>query len=178
MGLAGPRGRYYEPWENHMTDRYPYSIGGRSARLLPAALLALLLAGCVSLPEDFRQPGVSVISLRPRVLNSMTPEFDILLQVTNPNRKALDIAGLTYSVYIADSKLVDGVASELPRIEAYGEADVMLHARADLLGSLDVLSRLMDNPGAPVDYRFDAEIDIGALYPTVKVERSGQFTLD
>jgi LEA14-like dessication related protein len=108
----------------------------------------------------------------------MTPEFDILLRVTNPNREALDIAGLSYQVHLAGSKVVEGVAGELPRIEAYGEAEVMLHARADLLGSIDVLSRLMENPGAPVDYRFDAEIDIGALYPMVRVERAGKFNLN
>jgi LEA14-like dessication related protein len=120
---------------------------------------------------------VSVVSVKPRVLNSMTPEFDILLRVTNPNRKALEIAGLTYRVYLADSKVVEGVASDLPRIDAYGEAEVMLRARADLLGSLDVLSRLMDNPGAPVEYRFDAEIDIGTFYPMIRVERAGTLRL-
>lgn len=142
-----------------------------------AILLAALLAGCVSLPADFKEPGVSVISVRPRVLNSMTPEFDILLRVTNPNRKALEIAGLTYEVILAGSKVIDGVASDLPRIEAYGEAEVMLRARADLLGSLGVLSRLMENPGAPVDYEFKAEIDIGAFYPTVKVNKIGAVSL-
>jgi len=103
----------------------------------------------------------------------MTPEFDILLRVTNPNRRALEIAGLSYEVRLAGSKVVDGVASELPRIEAYGEAEVMLRAHANLLGSLDLLARLMDDPGAPVDYEFTAEIDIGAFYPTVRVSRSG-----
>ena len=154
----------------------------RAAAVLPgrgfaAILLAVLVAGCVSLPADFREPGVSVVSVRPRVLNSMTPEFDILLRVTNPNRKALEIAGLTYRVSLAGSKVVEGVASELPRIEAYGEAEVMLRARADLLGSLGVLSRLMDNPGEPVDYEFNAEIDIGAFYPTVKVNKIGAISL-
>ena len=140
-----------------------------------AMLAAMLLAGCVSLPSDFRQPGVTVVSIKPRVLDSMTPEFDILLRVTNPNRKALEISGLIYEVRLAGSKVVEGVASELPRIDAYGEADVMLRARADLLRSLGVLSQLMANPGTPVEYAFDAEIDLGAFYPIVRVERSGSF---
>ena len=160
-----------------MKERYAHPGGGGAAGILAIGLLALLFAGCVSLPKDFRQPGVTVVSIKPRVLNSMTPEFDILLRVTNPNRKALEIAGLTYRIFLANSKVVEGVASELPRIEAYGEADVMLRARADLLGSLDVLSRLMENPGAPVDYRFDAEIDIGMLYPMIRVDRAGTFRL-
>ena len=48
----------------------------------------------------------------------------------------------------------------------------------DLLGSLGVLTQLMANPAAPVDYAFDAEIDIGVFYPTVKIEKNGRFTLN
>ena len=138
-----------------------------------AGLLAVLLAACASLPADFKQPGVSVIAFKPRVLNSMTPEFDILLRVTNPNRKALHIAGLSYELRLAGSKVVEGVAGDLPRIEAYGEAEVMLRAHADLLGSLGVLSKLMEDPGGPLDYELIAEIDFGSFYPTVRVNRSG-----
>lgn len=125
------------------------------------------------MPADFKQPGVSVIAVKPRAINSMTPEFDILLRVSNPNRKALEIVGLSYQVRLAGSKVVEGVASDLPRIEAYGEAEVMLRAHADLLGSLGVLSRVMNDPDTPVDYEFSAEIDLGTFYPTLKVRRSG-----
>jgi LEA14-like dessication related protein len=138
--------------------------------------LLVVLAGCATLPSNFKQPGVSVVSITPRVLNSMTPEFDILLRVSNPNREALEISGLTYQVLLAGSKVVEGVANDLPRIEAYGEEDVTLFARADLVGTLDLLKRLLENPGVPVDYKFSAEIDIGALYPTIRVERFGSFT--
>lgn len=140
---------------------------------LAAAMLALLLAGCVTVPDDFKQPGISVIAIQPRVINSMTPEFDIRLRVTNPNRKALEIAGLSYELRLAGSKVIEGVASDLPRIEAYGEAEVMLRAHADLLGSLGVLSRMINDPDMPVDYEFGAEIDLGTFYPTLKIERSG-----
>ncbi|MBT8433291.1 MAG: LEA type 2 family protein, partial [Gammaproteobacteria bacterium] len=118
----------------------------------------------------------AVVSIKPRLLNSMTPEFDILLRVSNPNREALELRGLTYQIRLGDRQVVDGVANDLPRIEAYGEADVILGARADLFSALDVFTRLMSNPGAAVDYAFHAEIDIGAFYPTIRVERSGSFT--
>ena len=151
---------------------------GRVGRALIAGLLALPLAACVTVPADFRQPGITVVGVQPHSLGSMTLEFDILLRVTNPNRTALEIAGLSYEVRLAGSRVIDGVANDLPRIEAYGEAEVMLRAHADLIGSLGVLSRLMDNPGSPVEYQFNAEIDIGALYPTVKVEKAGYFKLN
>lgn len=117
-----------------------------------------------------------MVAVKPRVINSMTPEFDILLRVSNPNRQALEIAGLSYEVRLAGSKVIEGVASDLPRIEAYGESEVMLRAHADLLGSLGVLSRLMNDPNTPVDYEFNAEIDLGTFYPTLKVTRSGTLT--
>jgi len=39
-----------------------------------------------------------------------------------------------------------------------------------------VLSRLMNDPNTPVDYEFNAEIDLGTFYPTLKVTRSGTLT--
>ena len=148
-------------------------LGRRGIALVGLLLMLAGLAGCVSIPSDFKDPGVAVVSITPRLLNSMTPEFDILLRVSNPNREALEIRGLSYQVRLGDRKVVEGVANELPRIEAFGEEDVTLSARADLFGALDVFTRLMNNPNAPLDYAFDAEIDIGALYPMVKVSRAG-----
>ena len=145
---------------------------------LAGLLIALLISACATIPEDFKQPGVTLLSVTPRAAEGgVLPEFDILLRVTNPNRKALDIAGLSYEFRLAGSKLVEGVASDLPRIEAYGEAEVGLRARADLLSGLGVLSRFLDKPGEPIEFEFEAEIDVGAFYPNVKITRSGLITL-
>ncbi len=159
-----------------MCERIPAGSLSRFVLCL-AVLSSLLLSACASLRSDFKQPGITVVAIKPRVLNSMTPEFDILLRVTNPNRSALEIAGLSYELRLAGSRVIEGVASELPRIEAYGEAEVMLRAHADLLGSLGVLSRLMDEPESAVEYEFNAELDLGTFYPTLKVTRSGALKL-
>lgn len=155
-----------------MCERIPAGNISRFTLYL-VVFASLLLSACASLRPEFKQPGITVVAIKPRVLNSMTPEFDILLRVSNPNRRALEIAGLSYELRLAGSKLIEGVASDLPRIEAYGEAEVMLRAHADLLGSLGVLSRLMDDPGAPVEYEFNAEIDLGGFYPNIDVSRNG-----
>ena len=150
----------------------------RAGRLLIVQLVILLcIGGCATLPSDFKEPGVSVLSVTPRILNGAAPEFDIVLRVTNPNRKALDIVGLSYTIDLVGNRVIEGVASDLPEIAPYGEADVKLSATADLFGGLRVLSRLLTNPAEPVDFEFNAEIDVGTFYPMINVNRSGVISL-
>jgi LEA14-like dessication related protein len=137
----------------------------------------LLLAGCVTLPSDFKEPGVSLVSIRPQIENLFAPEFDVVLHVTNPNREALDITGLSYTVHLQGKKLIEGVANEIPVIAAYGEADIRLRATADLLGGISLLSDFLNQPGEQFDYEFNADIDLGTLYPMVRVQRSGVISL-
>lgn len=137
----------------------------------------LLLGGCVSIPDDFKDPGVSLKSITPRVSAGIAPEFDIVLRVTNPNRIALEVKGLTYTVHIKGNKVIDGLANEIPQIPAYGESDVRLLARADLFGGIALLADLMNSAGEPVDYEFNAEVDVGTFYPMITVQKAGQFSL-
>jgi len=147
-------------------------------RLLVIQLTVLLfLGGCATLPSDFKEPGVSVVSVTPRIMNGAAPEFDIVLRVTNPNRKALAIAGLSYTIDLVGNRVIEGVANDLPEIAPYGEAEVKLNASADLFGGLRVLSRLFSSPTDPVDFEFNAQIDIGTFYPMINVNRSGVISL-
>ena len=146
-------------------------------RLLFVLCGVLLLAGCVTLPSDFKEPGVTLVSVRPQIKNIFAPEFDVVLHVTNPNREALDIAGLSYTIHLQGNKLIEGVANELPVIAAYGEADISLRATADLMGGISVLSEFLSQPGKQFDYEFNADIDLGTLYPMVRVQRSGVISL-
>lgn len=153
-------------------------ISWRSVRFaLACLLLASAASACVSLPQDFKQPQVALMSIAPRLGSGITPEFDLVLRVTNPNRRALSVRGLSYTIDVAGRRLVDGVANDIPKIAAYGEADVNLSARADLLGGLGLLTDLLARPGERIEYEFNAELDLGALYPTVRVQRSGAIRL-
>ncbi len=150
----------------------------KSSRLLLVHLLVwFIVSGCATMPSDFKEPGVSVVSVTPRVLNGVAPEFDIVLHVTNPNRSALDIAGLSYTVNLSGSQVIEGVANDLPEIAPYGEAEVKLSATADLFGSLRVLTGLLADPTSPVEFEFNAEIDVGTFYPMINVNRAGVISL-
>lgn len=138
---------------------------------------ALLAGGCASLPEDFIEPTVALVAVKPRDAEGLSPEFDVVLRITNPNRKRLEINGLTYRIRLAGSEVVDGVASELPAIAPYGEAEVTLRARANLLGGINFLAGLLANADRPIDFELVARIDVGAFYPVIQIERRGQLTL-
>lgn len=138
--------------------------------------MLLSVVGCATLPTDFRQPGVTVVSVSPRLSDSIAPEFDIVLRVSNPNRRALAIRGLSYTIDLAGSEVVQGVASDLPKIAAYGEAEVTLSAQADLLGGLNVLSSILADPASPIDFEFNAEIDVGKFYPVIEVNKRGMIS--
>ena len=57
------------------------------------------------------------------------------------------------------------------------EAEVTLNASADVITGLGLLTDLLTRPPAPLDYEFNAEIDLGALYPALEVQRSGAIAL-
>ncbi len=147
-------------------------------RLFVTLLLATFLpAGCATLPQDFEEPTVALVAVKPRNVEGLSPEFDVVLRVTNPNRERLAIQGLTYRIRLAGSEVIDGIASELPAIAPYGEAEVTLRARANLLGGINFLAGLLANADRPIDFELVARIDVGAFYPVIQIERSGQLTL-
>ena len=153
----------------------PRSIRVRNG--LAAIVAAMVLFGCASLPSDFEEPQVTLRSVALRVVNGLSVDFDIVLNVTNPNRKPLSARGLKYTVRLLGRTFVEGVANDIPTIAAYGEADVNLSATADLITGLGLLGDLLARPSEPLEYEFNAEIDLGALYPMLRVQRSGVIAL-
>ncbi len=138
-------------------------------------LLAIFLTSCVNLTPDFEEPSVEVTSIQLRNSNSLAPEFDIALRVTNPNRDALNIDGMTYTLYLAGNKVVSGVANDLPGVPGYGEVAVTIQATLSLFGSLGLLNELMNRYQQSIDYELVTKLDIGRFYPKITVKRQGLF---
>ena len=144
--------------------------------LTPSFLLLVLLGGCATLSPGFEEPTLQVNSIRLKNSNSLAPEFEISLQVTNPNRDALSIDGMTYTLNLAGNKVVSGAANDLPTIPAYGEADVKIMATLSLLGGFKLLNDLMNQYQESVGYEIIVRLDVGKLYPRITIQREGVFT--
>ena len=103
----------------------------RITRVYRTTLFLLAMAslpGCASLQPNFETPGVTVTSFRILPSSGLAPEFEIGLRVTNPNAQALNLRGVAYTASLDGRELIEGVANDLPTIEAYGTGDVTLTA--------------------------------------------------
>ncbi len=154
----------------------------RSPLKTRTALCLLLMASacltaCASMRPSFETPSVTFTSFRMLPSNSITPEFEIGLKVTNPNAQALNLRGLAYTVSLDGTELVKGVANELPVIEGYGTGDVTLTASPDVFGGIQFLAELMRDPRDTVNYSLEAKLDVGALVPAIRVRDEGKISL-
>lgn len=139
--------------------------------------LMFLIQGCANLQAGFKEPTVNLTSFRVLPSESMAPRFEIGLHVTNPNRIALALAGLSYTVSLEGRQILTGVANDLPEIAAYGEGDITLLATPDLFNSISLFADLFRQPRDNFSYELEAILDLGGIYPNVNVEKKGQISL-
>ncbi|MFV0276354.1 MAG: LEA type 2 family protein [Parahaliea sp.] len=159
-----------------MNNDFRTAIG--LCRALLVMLLVLLTAACASLVADIDPPRVSVENVRVLPSAGIGPRFEIVLRLANPNKVALDIAGVSYSIDILGRELVGGVTNQVPRVEPYTEETISLETGVNLIEMLHLLGELGRSRNESFDYRFSAKIDFKGFLPTQRVEESGSLSLD
>lgn len=137
-----------------------------------------LLSGCAGMTNSqFEQPVVSLSSFRMLPQEMVSPKFEIGLHIINPNRESLSFEGIYYTVNIEGYDVLAGVSNNLPTVDPYGEADVLLEANVDLLKSIRLISSLMQQPRDRFKYSFNAKLDPGGLNPKLIIQEDGEFNL-
>ena len=149
----------------------------RRARIVVLLAAFVAVFGCVGLEPGFETPTVGVSSFRALPSEGVAPVFEIGLHIVNPNRTALNLEGIVYSVTLNGHKVLMGASSDLPVIGAYSEGDVTLRATADLLSSIGLLGSLMKQGQDTFTYELDARLDIGSLRPRIHVQEKGEISL-
>ncbi len=79
---------------------------------------------------------------------------------------------MNYSVEVEGHRLLSGASADMPAVPAYGMAEFHIEASPDLLGSARLFSDLMSGPRDGLNYTFKARLDLGGLWPYVRVEES------
>lgn len=145
---------------------------------ISALLLMLFLVACASLSANYEKPQVNVTSFALAPTSSgLAPRFNIGLQVINPNRTALPLDGMSYSVEVEGNRILSGAEPNLPRIEGYSSVDIVIQASPDLLGSARLLNQLLAGQRDELNYLFKARLDVGSLMPYINIEEKGRFGL-
>ncbi|MDY0221103.1 MAG: LEA type 2 family protein [Desulfobacterium sp.] len=145
--------------------------------LLP--FLLLFGFGCAALQPGYETPQVTISSFEALPSQGVIPRFQIGLHIINPNRTPLELKGVSYTISLEGNKVLTGVSNRLPKIEAYGEGDVVLNASVDFFNSMGFLKDLIQNQKKDnITYGFTAKLDVGSLYPFIWVTKKGKISLN
>jgi hypothetical protein len=89
----------------------------------------------------------------------------------------LRLEGVVYTISLQGHELVKGVGKDFPLIEGYSEETVTLTASANLLAGIRFVGDMMNSPGESLNYEFKAKLDLGGLYPSLKISETGKLNL-
>ena len=150
---------------------------GRQMRVLTA--LAVTIAGCSNLQPGFDEPQVSINSLRlaPADGAGAAPYFEIGLRIVNPNDVPLRLNGAAYTVSLEGYDILSGAADNLPTVEPYSEATVLIRAQPNLIDSMRLFGKLLKQPGDSIRYEFSAKLDTANFINPIRVTDSGEISL-
>ena len=139
-------------------------------------MACFLLQSCATLDPDYEEPTVMLSSFRAIPSEGMLPSFEVGLRIINPNAAPLNLEGIVYSISLQGHELVKGVGKDYPQIEGYSEDNVTLVASANLLSGIRFVTGMTKQQNEPFEYEFKAKLDVGGLYPSLRISETG--TLD
>ena len=140
-------------------------------------LTVMQLSACSGLLPSYEMPTVNVTSVRAVPSAGALPDFEIGLRVINPNRNALRLEGISYTVSLEGNEVIKGVGRDFPVIEAYGQDDLTITASANLIAGIRLFGELLNSPRDSVRYDLEARLDLGGLRPNLNVRDSGTLSL-
>lgn len=120
-------------------------------RLTILSIVALVsLSGCQTIRDlTIQNPEYVIRSIRPDIqiglpLSASAIDFDILLEVRNPNSVGLRLDRIDFDLFVDRQRIVQGSALEGVRIPASGTGDVRLRARLGYNEARGLWTELVD----------------------------------
>ena len=136
-----------------------------------------LLGACASLNPDYETPTVMMTSFHTVPSEGSLPTFEIGLRIINPNPAPIELQGVVYSISLQGRELVKGVGKDYPTIEGYSEGNITLRASVDMLEGIRFIAGLVQSHDQPLEYEFEAKLDVGGFFPSLRVSETGSLNL-
>ncbi len=150
-------------------------------RLLTTLFVVSLsfLSGCAMLRGDFVEPEVAIAAIRMGQTEGLYQPLFVDVVITNPNRTALALNGITYKIELQGHELVKGVSREPLQVAAGGATRYTIPASFNLLSSVSLLRDLMMQQGSgSLRYKLEAQLDPSSWWmPKISVDRSDEIKL-
>ena len=141
-------------------------------------MVSVTLQSCATLDPDYEQPTVTLKSFRALPSEGMVPNFEIGLNILNPNDSSFQLVGVVYTVSIQGHDVVKGVGKDFPVIEAYSEETIKLNAAANLFAGVRLIMDMMKSAEKDLEFEFEAKLDTGGFGPSIRIKEKGAFRLD
>lgn len=147
-------------------------------RIFVVTMAALALGGCATIGSGgFKQPLVQFSDVKIRGLGLSGGALDIVLSVYNPNGYNLNATRLTYTLFVEDKQLGNGVLDHAFRVNGRDSTFVTIPMDFTYAG-LGAAGRQLLSSGT-VNYRVTGDIGIdagGAGVFTVPYDQRGRFS--
>jgi LEA14-like dessication related protein len=140
-------------------------------------ITGFVLQACAGFGIGYEAPTVTVSSFKALPSDGLIPAFAIGLRVINPNREALKLQGIAYTVSLDGYDVIKGVGNDLPLIEGYGEGEFNLTASANLFEGIRLVSGLMSGNKDRFSYALEAKLDVGSFRRAIRVKDAGEINL-
>lgn len=148
-----------------------------AVRLSTLALLLALLSSCALLDPAYEKPAVHLVMIEPLSSSGLEQRFRVDLKVINPNRSALSVSGMSYTLKLNDEKVVKGVAGPMSKIPPYSETTVQVEASTNLLAGLRLISSLLNKPGRDLHYELETKLRSGWWPVPITIIEQGDIVL-
>ena len=130
----------------------------RSLCIAALIMVTGFVSGCANFYAGREQPEIHLTSIQPLPREGLEQRFLIGLNIVNPDRRKLNISGLSYSLLLNGRKVASGVSGKMTPIPGFSESKVRLQASTNLISSLRVMAGLLSDPNPIVDYEIVTKI--------------------
>lgn len=140
-----------------------------------------LLAACDNLPlKQFAPitPQISLTNLKLREVNLLEQNFELQLELTNPNSFALPIANLDYAIYLNGKEFFKGVSNAPFSLPAKETKQIGIEVVTNLLDIFEQLRAWQDNLQKNVNYRLVGQMKLTNWAPALTFEEMGNLPLN
>ena len=120
-----------------------------------------MLAACGTVPIGLEAPDVNLVDVRYAGGTLFEQRFELDLRVINPNRRELDVEGVSFTVELNGRRFARGVSDQAFVVAALGERVVTVPTTTTLPRMLDQLA----SPGGArgLGYRVEGHVALGGF---------------